>query len=102
MRERKPKILLVVAPNIVEAHKTAQAYGIDPVICAGLLRTVTHAHRLRGWSQGTPVIFTNRATWGRSAEALALDTALDAYLRTGRLRLAGDADISELQGEMRA
>lgn len=102
MRERKPKILLVVAPNIVEAHKAARAYGIDPVICAGLLRTVTHAHRLRGWSHGTPIIATNRATWGRSTETLALDTALDAYLRTGRLRLAGDADISELKGEMRA
>lgn len=102
MRERKPKILLVVAPSITEAHKTAKAHGIDPQACAGLLRTVTQAHRLRGWSHGTPVIFTNRATWGRSAEALALDTALDAYLRTGRLRLAGDADISDLKGEMRA
>lgn len=102
MRDRKPKILLVVAPNIVEAHRAAKAYGIDPQACAGLLRTVTQAHRLRGWSHGTPIIATNRATWGRSAETLALDTALDAFLRTGRLRLAGDADISELQGEMRA
>ena len=102
MRDKMPKILLVVAPTIVEAHKAAKAHGIDPQACAGLLRTVTQAHRLRGWSQGTPVIFTNRATWGRSPEALALDTALDAYLRTGRLRLAGNADINELQGEMRA
>ncbi len=100
MREKTPKILLVVAPTIVEAHRAALDHGIEPLACRGLLRTVTQAHRLRGWSHGTPVIAGDRASWGRSAETLALETALFAYLRTGRLRLAGDADLRELRGEM--
>ena len=96
MRDRAPRILLIVAPSLVECNRTAAAFDLD-LMCLDRMRCVTSAYHLRGWSAGTPFVAINRQTWGRNPQAIELDQALDACIATGRLRIAGERDLDDLR-----
>lgn len=94
-RERKSKILLVVAPTLFQCRKTLDVFGI-PVARISDIRSVTKALQLRGWSHGTPVISTDRDQWFATQQGAELSMALDAMMLDGRLRVAGQHEIDEL------
>ncbi|WP_421358153.1 hypothetical protein [Agrobacterium rosae] len=94
-RERKSKILLVVAPSLYQCRKTLDAFGI-PVSRISDIRSVTKALQLRGWSRGTPFIATVRDQWFASQQGAELSMALDAMMLDGRLRVASQIEIDEL------
>lgn len=96
MREHRQRILLIVAPTLLECRRTVTAFGLD-LDHLDRMRSVTRAHHLRGWSHGTPFIAINRETWSRDQAATELDRTLDACITTGRLRIAGERDLAELR-----
>lgn len=96
MREQRQRILLIVAPTLLECRRTVTAFGLD-LDHLDRMRSVTRAHHLRGWSRGTPFITINRETWSRDQAALDLDHTLDACLLAGRLRIASERDLAELR-----
>ena len=98
MKERT-KILLVVAPTIVECRKTLDVFGVDP---GAEIRSVTKAGALRGWSRGTPFICQNRDTWLRDGRGTELDHTLSAMMMSGQLRIASPRDLAEFQLERSA
>lgn len=94
-RERKSKILLVVAPSLFQCRKTLDAFGI-PLARLADIRSVTKALQLRGWSHGTPFIAADREQWFATQQGAELSMALDAMMLDGRLRVAGQREIDEL------
>ncbi|NTF32323.1 hypothetical protein [Rhizobium skierniewicense] len=94
-RERRSKILLVVAPTLFQCRKTLDAFGI-PVTRIGDIRSVTKALQLRGWSHATPFIATERDQWFATQQGAELSMALDAMTLDGRLRVASQTEIDEL------
>lgn len=96
MRERRQRILLIVAPTLLECRRAVSEFGLD-LDNLDRMRSVTRAHHLRGWSPGTPFIAINRETWSRDQAALDLDRTLDACIAAGRLRIAGERDLAELR-----
>jgi len=91
---KPPRILLVVAPNLMACIKTAKEFGIEPGLSDGL-RTVSQAYKLRGWSRGTPFIAQDRANWAATRQGKELDMVLDIYVQQGRLRIANEKDLVE-------
>lgn len=92
MRERRTRILLIVAPSITECYKTAKEFELD-MLHVGEMRCISNPYHLRGWSRGTPFIALNRARWPEP-----LDMALHALTMTGQLRIANDRDLDPLRG----
>jgi hypothetical protein len=90
MKDARTRILLVVAPSIVECYHTAREFGLN-LMHVGDMRCVTKAHHLRGWSRATPFIALHRERWPED-----LDQALDALTRLGQLRIASDRDLAPL------
>jgi hypothetical protein len=96
MKPERTRILLIVAPSVVECHATAREFGLD-LRQVGSMRCVTKALNLRGWSRATPFIALHRERW--PAE---LDEALHAYTQLGDLRIANDKDLQPLRERERA
>lgn len=96
MRDSHQRILLIIAPTLFECRRAIEAFGLN-LDHLDRMRSVTRAHHLRGWSQGTPFIAINRETWSRDQQACDLDRTLDACIFTGRLRIASDRDLEELR-----
>lgn len=86
------RTLMIVAPSLYEAHRAALAHGLDPARM-GPVRVVTRACALRGTTPGTPFITHNRDAWPGTERGFALDEAVTALQRLGRLRPAGADDI---------
>ncbi|MGO6707620.1 hypothetical protein [Rhizobium johnstonii] len=87
MKDARNRILIIVAPTIVECYRTAREFGLD-LLQVGSMRCVTKPHHLRGWSRATPFIALHRERWPED-----LDQALDALTRLGQLRIANDEDL---------
>lgn len=96
MIERRPRLLLVVAPTLIECHATVMEFGLD-LGRADRMRFITRAQSLRGWSLGTPFIAINRGTWGRDRMAMELDDVLTSMTLRHRLRVAGERDLAPLR-----
>jgi hypothetical protein len=96
MREGVGRILLVVAPSIIECYRTVQYFGIDLGEHAGQLRYISRPYSLIGWKRGTPFVTRNRDQWSTDT-GIALDQALWALTRSGQLRIAGENDLSPLR-----
>ncbi|WP_283196589.1 hypothetical protein [Rhizobium sp. BT04] len=94
MRPERKRILLIVAPDIVQCYRTAREFGLD-LLQVGDMRCVTKPHLLRGWTRGTPFIALHRERWPE-----ALDLALDALTRMGQLRIANDEDLQPFMGRI--
>ena len=92
------RLLLVVAPTLLECSRTVSAYGLSLDHLASM-RFVTRANGLRGWSNGTPFIAINRRTWGRDSFAVQLDAVLSSMTHTHRLRQASDDELAALRKE---
>lgn len=89
-------ILLVIAPTLIECRRTADDFGVDPR-AFDRLREIRTAHGLRGWRRGTPFIALHRDAWHRSREGRDLDHVLSAMTLSGRLRIASEHDLAEVQ-----
>lgn len=96
MRPERTRILLIVAPDIVQCYRTAREFGLD-LLQVGDMRCVTKPHLLRGWTRATPFIALNRDRWPEE-----LDMALAALTRTGQLRIATDRDLDQFSEKARA
>ncbi|NEK42853.1 hypothetical protein GR250_15645 [Rhizobium leguminosarum] len=94
MKDARTRILLIVAPSIVECYRTAREFGLD-LSHVGSMRCVTKAHALRSWTRGTPFIALHRERWPED-----LDLTLDTLMRCGQLRLANDEDLRPLTGRV--
>ncbi|MDX1150190.1 hypothetical protein [Sinorhizobium meliloti] len=96
MREGVARILLVVAPSIIECYRTVQYFGIDLGEHAGQLRYISRPYSLIGWKRGTPFVTRDRDSWSTET-GIALDQALWALTRSGQLRIAGEHDLAPLR-----
>ncbi len=96
MREGAARILLVVAPSIIECYRTVQYFGIDLGEHAGQLRYISRPYSLIGWRRGTPFVTRDRDRWSTET-GIALDQALWALTRSGQLRIAGEHDLAPLR-----
>jgi len=92
--DKPPRVLLVIAPTLYQCVKTAKDFGIEPGL-SETMRTVCDAYKLRGWSAGTPFIAQDRGSWPATKAGHDLDTALNALVRLGRLRIANERDLKE-------
>ena len=88
----RPRILLIVAPSKMECHRAAKSFGLS-FLRVEMMRFISNAYHLRGWSAGTPFITSERASWSTRA-GVDLDQALDILTLRGRLRIANDADLA--------
>lgn len=96
MKEGAARILLVVAPSIIECYRTVQYFGIDLGEHAGQLRYISRPYSLIGWKRGTPFVTRDRDHWSTET-GIALDQALWALTRSGQLRVAGEHDLAPLR-----
>ncbi|RFB95206.1 hypothetical protein B5K11_09645 [Rhizobium leguminosarum bv. trifolii] len=96
MKPERTRILLIVAPSIVECYRTAREFGLD-LLQVGDMRCVTKPHLLRGWTRATPFIALHRERWPED-----LDKALDALTRMGQLRIASNVDLDQFSEKARA
>lgn len=97
LANRQRRIVLVIAPTLYECRKTLDAFGI-PLSNIDEIRSVTKAHHLRGWSRGTPFIaLSERDSWFATQSGRELSMVVDAFLLSGRLRIASDAELSDLR-----
>ncbi|MDX0517367.1 hypothetical protein GOD47_23560 [Sinorhizobium medicae] len=96
MKEGVARILLVVAPSIMECYRTVQYFGIDLGEYAGQLRYISRPYSLIGWKRGTPFVTRDRDHWSTDT-GIALDQALWALTRSGQLRIAGEHDLALLR-----
>ena len=71
MLNRPDRVLLIVAPSLVECHRTATEFGLDPRRLCNF-RAITKAALLRGTTRGTPFIAIDRDQWCRTPEGRAL------------------------------
>ncbi|MDW9726506.1 hypothetical protein GOB91_30150 [Sinorhizobium meliloti] len=101
MREGAARILLVVAPSIIECYRTVQYFGIDLGEYAGQLRYISRPYSLIGWKRGTPFVTRDRDHWSTET-GIALDQALWALTRSGQLRVAGEHDLAPLRSTILA
>lgn len=95
--DRKPRVLLIVAPTAQECFWTAEAFGLDRMKL-GEARCITKPPLLRGWSRGTPFIARDKDRWSTETGA-QLARVLDAMMFDGRLRIANPKDLAEFQEE---
>lgn len=100
MRETDCRIILVVGPFMSACHAAAIHHGLTPAVHAGNLRCVTKPYGLVGWSRNTPVITPPTEVWDRVSIGRELADVLDVGLRTGQFRIAQEADIAAIKGEM--
>jgi len=98
---RDSHILLVVGPTPVLAREALLANGLVPDGGRNL-RMVTRVPGLRGWSHGTPVVFTRTDEWAMLAgwDGMQLGDVLFALINSGRLRIAQDEDIAQFKWEI--
>ncbi|KQV27584.1 hypothetical protein ASC97_04180 [Rhizobium sp. Root1203] len=94
MKDCKTRVVLVVAPSVMERHRTLRAFGLDP--SRDGIRYVEKAYGLRGWSRGTPYLALHTENWS-TIEGIALDQALGALTRSGQLRIANEKDLAQLK-----
>jgi hypothetical protein len=94
MKDRKTRVVLVVAPSVMERHRTLRAFGLDPRRDG--IRYVDKAYGLRGWSRGTAYLALHPENWS-TLEGIALDQALGALTRSGQLRIANEKDLIQLK-----
>ncbi|WP_051776825.1 hypothetical protein [Pseudorhizobium pelagicum] len=92
MKEQQ-RLLLVVAPNKMECHRTATDFNLD-FLKVERMRFISDPYHLRGWSRGTPFIALHRDRWPEP-----LDQALHALTVMGQLRIANDQDLAELRDD---
>lgn len=95
MKDRAPRILLVVAPTQMECFRTVQHFGIDLDRHAAEMRFISRPYSLVGWSRGTPFITFDRQHWSTDI-GIALDQALWAFTQSGQLRIAGERDFAAM------
>lgn len=96
MKDRAPRILLVVAPTSMECYRTVQHFGLDLDQHAAEMRFISRPYSLIGWSRGTPFITSDRQHWS-SDTGVALDKLLWTFTRSGQLRIAGERDLAPLR-----
>lgn len=88
-----PRTLYIIAPTINQCHRAALEWGLTPPHIQHF-RNITRAYQLRGVGGGTPFIAWGREFWPHTPDGLALDQAVTAYQRIGRLRIAQEEDIA--------
>lgn len=93
MRPEDTCLLLIVAPQPMECHATAKAFGLD-FLQVARMRFIYRPHSLRGWRRGTPFVARERTAWSTD-NGRALDMMLDLLTRTGQLRPANSEDLAE-------
>ncbi len=93
MHKRSPFILLVVAPNIVEAHNVVVANGIP--LPNQTIRHARNAYSLLHWPHGCPILFGSRDHWPATEMGRRLSEAVEERVASGKLRLATDEDIQK-------
>lgn len=96
MREKKTKVILIVAPGVMERAETLKAFGLDA--SREGLRYIDKAYGLRGWSRGTAYLAMNSGTWS-TERGVELDQVLTALTRKGDLRIANERDLAHLKKE---
>lgn len=94
MQDRKTKVVLIVAPDVLQRAATLAAFGLDA--SRDGLRYIDKAYSLRGWSRGTAYLAMDCSTWS-SARGVDLDRALTALTRSGQLRVANERDLAPLR-----
>lgn len=95
MKDRRSRILLVVAPSNMECYRTVQHFGIDLNQHAADLRFISRPYSLIGWSRGTPFITFDRQHWSSDA-GITLDKLLWVFTQSGQLRIAGERDLAPM------
>jgi hypothetical protein len=90
--KRSPRVLLIIAPTLFECWHAAKEWGLTPG-AIDHFRNVTKAIELRGVTPGSPFICINRDSWPATPEGFALDAALTALQKLGRVRPMGNDDL---------
>ncbi len=90
---RPKRVLLIVAPTLLECFHAAKEYGLTPPHIDNFRKLTKACCQLRGVRAGTPFIAINRRSWAATPHSFELDQALDLCLRTGRVRIAQPDDL---------
>ncbi|MFK0330686.1 hypothetical protein ACIQUB_06140 [Rhizobium sp. NPDC090275] len=94
MRERNTRVVLIVAPDVLQRAETLRAFDLDA--SKDGLRFIDKAYSLRGWSRGTAYLAIQPGRWS-TPRGVELDQALTALTRSGQLRIANERDLASLR-----
>lgn len=94
MREKDTRVVLIVAPDVLQRAATLEAFGLDAAKDG--LRYIDKAYSLRGWSRGTAYLAIQPECWS-SPKGIELDQVLTALTRNGHLRIANERDLAPLR-----
>ena len=93
------RVLLIIAPNITMAERTARAAGLD-IATMENTRTILRPRLMRGWRNGTAYLASDPDSWKHiSQEGEIMADLLFAAVRRGGLRPATEADVDAHKGE---
>lgn len=94
MREKNTRVVLIVAPDVLQRAETLRTFGLDPARDG--LRYIDKAYSLRGWSRGTAYLAIRPGQWS-TPRGIELDQVLTALTRSGQLRIANERDLAPLR-----